>query len=127
MPHDMGRFNGGGYLDPAGWRCTMMRATAAGLPLSLEGAGGALRIEWSKLACGKALIRYFSQPCALTRANGGRTHNLPAYAPERWEAFKAYNVRDVEAEMEPQQRLSGLQPAPLDVGRVRDRAANQRP
>ncbi len=93
----------------------MMRAAAAGLPLSLEGAGGALRIEWSKLACGKDLIRYFSQPCAPTRANGGRTHNLPAYAPERWEAFKAYNARDVEAEMELQQRLSGLQPAPLPM------------
>lgn len=49
----------------------MMRAAAAGLPLSLEGAGGALRIEWSKLVCGKALIRYFSQPCALTRETAG--------------------------------------------------------
>lgn len=112
MLHDMGRFNGGCYLNPAGWRCTMVRAAAAGLPLSLEGAGSAHHIERGKLACGKDLIRYFSQPCASTKTNGGRTCNLPAHALERWEAFKAYNARDVEAEMELQQRLSGLQPAP---------------
>lgn len=37
MLHDMGRCSKGGCLDPAGWRCTMVRVAAAGLPLFLEG------------------------------------------------------------------------------------------
>lgn len=106
MLADMGRCHGGRYLDPAGWRCTMVWSATLGLPLSLAGAGAALGIGRQKLAGGKDLVRFFCQPCAPTKANGGRTRNLPAHAPERWEAFKAYNARDVEAEMEVESRLS---------------------
>ena len=69
------------------------------LPLSLEGVGAVLGLEKQKLTKGKELIKYFCQPCAPTKANGGRTRNLPENAPDKWAAFKRYNVRDVEVEM----------------------------
>ncbi len=54
----------------------------------------------------KDLIKYFCCPCKPTKVNGGRTRNLPEHAPDKWEAFKAYNKRDVEVEMAIKQRLS---------------------
>ena len=55
---------------------------------------------------GKDLIRYFCLPCKPTKTNGGRTRNMPADAPDKWETFKAYNKRDVEVEMNIQHKLS---------------------
>ena len=95
----------GDYLDPAAWRCTMVWSATMGLPLSLEGVGAVLGLDKQKLTEGKELIKYFCQPCAPTKANGGRTRNLPADAPEKWAAFKRYNKRDVEVEQAIQDRL----------------------
>lgn len=78
-------------LPPEQWRCTMVRAARMGLPLSLGQCGEVLRLEDGKMKEGAALIRYFSIP------NRGKRH-LPADAPERWEIFKKYNIRDVEVE-----------------------------
>lgn len=78
-------------LPPEQWRCTMVRAARMGLPLSLGQCGEVLRLEDGKMKEGAALIRYFSIP------NRGKRH-LPADAPERWEVFKKYNIRDVEVE-----------------------------
>ncbi len=96
----------GNYLDPSSWRCSMIWAAYMGLPLSLEGVGGVLGLEEQKMKEGKALIKYFCKPCLPTKTNGGRTRNLPEHNPEKWEAFKAYNKRDVEVEMTIQQKLS---------------------
>ena len=63
----------GTYLSPASWRCTMVWAATMGLPLSLEGVGTVLGLEKQKLTEGKELIKYFCQPCASTKSNGGRT------------------------------------------------------
>ena len=101
---DMGIITG--FLSPEGWRCDMVWAATLGLPFSLEGAGAVLGLDKQKLTEGKELIRYFCKPCSPTQANGGRTRNLPHHAPDKWEMFKRYNVRDVEAEMGIQQRLS---------------------
>lgn len=95
----------GNYLDPAAWKCTMIWSAYMGLPLSLEGVGTVLGLGKQKLTEGKDLIRYFCQPCAPTKANGGRTRNLPRHAPDKWEAFKRYNIRDVEVEMSIQDKL----------------------
>ena len=95
----------GEYLAPSSWRCSMVWAATMGLPLSLEGVGAVLGLEKQKLTEGKELIKYFCQPCAPTKANGGRTRNLPKDAPDRWEAFKRYNLRDVETEMSIQAKL----------------------
>lgn len=95
----------GEYLAPESWRCTMTWAAYMGLPLSLEGVGAVLGLEKQKLAEGKDLIRYFCAPCGPTKANGKRIRNLPSEAPEKWERFKAYNIRDVEVEMQIEQKL----------------------
>ena len=104
----------GEYLDPESWRCTMIWAATMGLPLSLEGVGVVLGLEKQKLTEGKELIKYFCQPCAPTKSNGGRTRNRPADAPDKWDAFKRYNIRDVETEMSIQAKLHNF-PVPDSV------------
>ena len=94
------------YLNPQSWRCAMVWSAYMGLPLSLEGSGTVLGLEKQKLTEGKELIRYFCSPCKATAANGQRTRNLPEHDPDKWQAFKAYNHRDVEAERSIQERLS---------------------
>ena len=96
----------GTWFEPGSWRCTMVWAAYLGLPRSLEDVGAVLGLEKQKLSEGKELIRYFCIPCKPTKANGGRTRNLPEHDREKWERFKAYNLRDVEAEMQIQQRLA---------------------
>ena len=99
-------YDTGTYLEPEAWRCSMVWAATMGLPLSLEGVGAVLGLEKQKLTEGKELIKYFCQPCAPTKSNGQRTRNLPAHAPDKWLAFKKYNIRDVETEMSIQTRLA---------------------
>lgn len=98
----------GEYLNPKSWRCTMVWSAYMGLPLSLQGVGTVLKLEKQKLTEGKELVRYFCVPCTPTKANGGRTRNLPTDAWEKWEQFKKYNIRDVETEMQIQQKLSNF-------------------
>ena len=95
----------GDYLDPRGWKCSMVWSAYMGLPLSLAGAGAVLGLEEQKLKEGKDLIRYFCVPCKATKANGGRTRNLPEHDREKWKCFKSYNQRDVEVEMSIQEKL----------------------
>ena len=94
------------YLDPSAWKCTMIWSAYMGLPLSLEGVGAVLKLQDQKLKEGKDLIRYFCTPCKPTKANGGRTRNLPQHDSEKWIRFKEYNRRDVEVEMEIKKRLA---------------------
>ena len=102
------------FLNPAGWRCTMVWSAYLGLPLSLAGAGAVLGLDKQKMTEGKELIKFFCQPCAPSKTNGGRTRNLPSHDPQKWETFKAYNVRDVETEMAIQHRLRNY-PVPEQV------------
>ena len=94
------------WLSPDSWHCTMVWSATLGLPLSLEGVGAVLGLEKQKLTEGKNLIKYFCVPCAPTKINGGRNRNLPQHDMEKWEQFKAYNLRDVETEMSIQKKLS---------------------
>ena len=93
------------YLDPSAWRCSLVWAAYNGLPLGLEKVGAVLGLEQQKMKEGKDLIRYFCCPCKPTASNGRRTWNLPEHAPEKWDLFKKYNVRDVEVELQIQERL----------------------
>ena len=102
------------FLNPAGWRCTMVWSAYLGLPLSLAGAGAVLGLDKQKMTEGKDLIRYFCQPCAPSKTNGGRNRNLPSHDRQKWETFKAYNARDVETEMAIQHRLRNY-PVPEQV------------
>ena len=87
-------------MPPEQWRCTAVHAATLGLPGNLAGAGAALGLPQDKQkdAAGKRLIDYFCKPCRPTKANGGRTRNLPEHAPEKWEQFVEYNRQDVVAE-----------------------------
>lgn len=93
-------------LKPEGWRCTLVQASMLSLPLSLEGVGEALNLDKKKMSEGKDLIRYFCMPCKPTKANGGRTRNLPSNAPEKWELFKTYCIRDVDVEKQIRNKLA---------------------
>ena len=97
----------GKRLDAAQWQCTAVQSAMLALPLSLEGVGEVLGIERKKLKEGGDLVRYFSLPCKPTKANGQRTRNLPEHAPEKWQRFKEYCVRDVDAEREIRAKLQG--------------------
>ena len=102
------------YIPSTAWKCTLVWAAYCGYPLSLKDAGAALGLEKQKLEEGKELIRYFCVPCNPTKTNGGRTRNLPEHAKEKWDAFVAYNKRDVEVEMQIQEKLS-FNPVPESV------------
>lgn len=102
------------FLNPAGWKCSMVWSAYMGLPLSLEGVGVVLKLDNQKLKEGRELIRYFCVPCKETKTNGGRTRNLPRHALDKWALFKSYNKRDVEVEVAIQQRLKHF-PVPEQV------------
>ena len=90
------------FLDPQQWHCTMVQCSRCGLPLSLAQAGAALGLEQQKMTEGKALIKLFCTPNATRVKTGlfgeddGRNH--PEDHPEKWAAFKAYCIRDVDVE-----------------------------
>lgn len=95
----------GWKLSPEGWQCTAVQSAMLALPLSLDNVGEVLNIQRKKLKEGTDLVRFFSMPCKPTKANGGRTRNRPEDAPEKWERFKTYCIRDVDAEREIRQKL----------------------
>lgn len=92
------------WLDAEQWRCSMIQCARCGLPLSLDQAGTALGIKQQKMKEGKALIQLFCVPHKSTAAEGlYGTHPdrvLPSDQPDKWEIFKSYCIRDVEAERE---------------------------
>lgn len=92
-------------LSPEGWQCTAVQSAMLALPLSLDSVGEVLNIQRKKLKEGADLVRFFSMPCKPTKANGSRTRNRPEDAPEKWERFKTYCIRDVDAEREIRQKL----------------------
>ena len=105
LSHHLGK-----YLAPEGWHCTMVWAATMGLPLSLEGVGAVLGLEKQKLKEGRDLIRYFCNP--KKQKDGSYVRHLPADASDKWTQFKAYNLRDVEAEVAIQRKLAKNQVRP---------------
>ncbi len=95
----------GTHLVPDSWQCTMVWAASLSLPLKLKYAALALKTGEQKDDVGERLIRYFSIPCRPTKANGGRTRNLPEHAPEDWKLFKSYCIQDVRTERDIRKRL----------------------
>ena len=98
----------GTRLSPDSWHCSAVQAALLALPRSLEDVGAVLGLDKQKMKEGKELIRYFCMPCKPTKANGGRTRNLPCHAPEKWELFKIYCKRDVDVEKAIRQKLHGF-------------------
>lgn len=85
-------------MPPEQWRCSAVHSLQLGLPTSLDRVAKCMNLEQQKMNEGKALIRYFSMPCKPTKANGGRTRNLPEDNIEKWNVFKTYCRQDVEVE-----------------------------
>lgn len=94
-------------MPPQQWQCTAVLAATLGLPATLGQVGTALGLpeDKQKDKIGKSLIDYFCKPCKATKTNGGRTRNLPADAPEKWEQFIEYNRQDVIAESTIREKL----------------------
>lgn len=93
----------GKFLNPYSWVCVRVLASACGFSGSLAFVGKAMGLpqDKAKMAEGMRLIRLFSMPAR----RGGRFERItPEERPQDWETFKAYCVRDVEAEMEIQER-----------------------
>lgn len=91
----------GTYLDPEGWRCSMVWAATLGLPMGLDKVGEVLALDKQKMSEGRDLIRKF---CIPDKKTGKRV--MPEEFPEDWETFRRYNIRDVETEMGIQRRIS---------------------
>ena len=113
-PELMDGYHGLPYLDPVGWKCSMVLGAYNGLPLGLGLIGAVLGLEKQKLSEGKELIRKFCIPKRTQEAEEDEKQQtlfakgrfvLPADMPLEWNLFKAYNARDVEAEMQIQQKL----------------------
>ena len=102
------------YLNPRSWKCSMVGSAYLAMPLSLEQVGAVLKLPDQKIKEGKELITYFCSPCKATKTNGGRTRNLPEHAPDKWQRFIEYNIRDVQVEMAVIERISKY-PVPDDI------------
>jgi len=83
----------------------MVHALYLGINGSLDIVSKVLKMRNEKDAAGKNLIKYFSMPCKPTKINGGRTHNLPEHAPDKWLQFKEYCRQDVKVEREIRQKV----------------------
>lgn len=94
----------GDFLNPESWHCSMIHARTLGLPSSLAEVGKVLGIEQQKMTEGKTLIKFFCVP--YDTIDGVPQFHNPKDYPDKWEIFKAYNKRDVEAELEIDRKLS---------------------
>lgn len=101
-------------LTPEMWCCTAVQASMLALPLSLDGVGEVLALDKKKMSEGKELIKYFCCPCKPTKANSSRTRNMPQDAPEKWELFKSYCIRDVDVEKQIRKKLSKFPISPME-------------
>ena len=113
----------GRYLPPDSWHCSAVQAAMLALPRSLEDVGAVLGLDERKMKEGKELIRYFCVPCKPTKANGGRRRNLPCHAPEKWEVFKSYCVRDMDVEKAIRRKLGKF---PIPEGEMEAYRLDQR-
>jgi len=92
------------YFNPAGWHCTMIHSRYLSLPSSLAEVGRVLNIQEQKMIEGKSLIKFFCVPYKMD--DGEPEFHNPVLYPDKWETFKAYNKRDVEAELEIDKKLA---------------------
>lgn len=101
--------NRAGYETPIEqWQCTMIHAMYLGFPAGLEATGEAVGLpeDKKKLAIGRQLIKYFC---------------LSPYKPDadKWNLFKDYNKKDVEAERAIEKKLSSFPVPELEWKRWR--------
>ena len=105
------------WLDPDQWRCSMVWATALGLPRSLKNVAQALKLDHQKLDQGKKLIEFFSMPVKVKDSGAqmdllglgeAMQRNRPSDDPEKWAQFAEYCAQDVEVENELRAKLGAV-------------------
>ncbi len=89
------------------WRDTAALARKAGLPGDLGRLSEALNLTTQKDRRGKALIKFFSEPCTTGKNKGN--FNEPKDHLEKWELFCDYCVTDVVAEKGAQKKLKAFE------------------
>lgn len=94
------------YSPPEQWECLQVKASMAGLPMSLDGSTSALGLVDKKDWTGAGYIRYFCIPCKPTAANGMRIRNLPEHDMDKWRKFISYCNQDVVAQIAEAKALS---------------------
>ena len=108
---------GGEYLDPSSWHCVATLAAECGFPMQLEACGAAMGLDKQKLSTGKELINMFCTATVSPQISifdeGVSDNSL--FSGSNWEAFKKYNVRDVEAEIEIWKRLQAFKIKAWDI------------
>lgn len=91
------------------WIDTMILASYAGLPASLDGCGEALNLTEKKLKSGVSLINWFCKPCKPGPKNHYTGWHSPEESPAKWDEFKTYCARDVVTEREIFNELKDLE------------------
>lgn len=86
----------------------MVWSAYLGLPMSLEQVATVLNLPTRKDTAGRKLITQFCTPTKPSVLNHGATRNLPESDPTGWEAFIAYNRRDVEVELAINERFAAF-------------------
>ena len=115
------------YIDPTGWRCTMIQALSLGLPASLRDVAKTLGFteDKQKLTTGKNLIRLFSLPRNPSEANGYQISFTGEDKPSEWDMFKEYCIQDVVVERDIYDTLSRFDPNEDDLWHL-DQRINDR-
>lgn len=95
-------------------RCSAAKSRANAYPGALADVGAVTKIEHQKDPMGDKLMKLFSIPRNPSKKDP-RYFTMPYESPEEWAAYKAYNLRDIEAESEVSIKSPDLSPFELQV------------
>lgn len=104
-------------VDAGRWIDVQLLALANGLPRKLDDVGLQLGLG-HKQDDGKKLISLFCGPSKVTKKNPIAKYTTPEDAPEQWERFKTYAIRDVDLMMDIVDRIGYLSPGETAVAAV---------
>ena len=106
----------GNYLAPASWRCSMVWALHTGSSPFPGKRGRSAGSGKAEADGGQRPDPLFLCPLQTDKSKRRQDAEPAGACPEKWERFKAYNLRDVETEMQIQERLSRF-PVPASIWR----------
>ncbi len=93
------------------WRCTASKAAVLALPRGLDGAAGALELDFRKDMEGKKVMLKMCKPRKPTKNDKSKWHETP----EDYEILESYCKDDVEVERALDIELRDLLPSELNV------------
>ena len=95
-------------------RCSAVKSRAAGYPGKLAEVAGVLRTPVQKDPAGDKLMKLFSIPRNPTKKDP-RVITLPRDAPAEWNAYRSYNLTDLQAEYHVSIRVPDLPPSEQEL------------